>query len=118
MFLLLFAQHTLYEALAQPFWEAQLEDDIALRLLHRAVSRLEKSVVAAAAVVGVGVEARGAVVLCHHAPLLAGSVTMYNDVVALFEGARVDVDFAVLRILCLSFDVDFSDKNFDVLHLF
>ena len=93
-----------------------MEDDIALRLLHRAVSRLEKRVVAAAAVVGVGVKARGAVVLCHHAPLLAGSVTVYNDVVAFLEGAGIDVDFPVFRILCLGFDVDVVDKNFDVLH--
>ena len=118
LFLLLLAQHTLYEAFAEPFREAQLEDHVVQRLLHRAVRRLEERVVAAAAVVGVGVEARRAVVLGHHAPLLARAVAVRHQVGILHESAGIDVDFAILGIRCLGLDVDVVDKNFDVLHCF
>ena len=89
-----------------------MEDDIALRLLHHAVSRLEERVVAAAAVVGVGVEARRAVVLCHHASLLARAVAVPHQVGILLKGAGEDVDVAVLVEDRLGLDADSVDKDF------
>lgn len=115
-FLLLLAQHTLYEAFAQSFREAQLEEDVLLRLLHRAVRRLEERVVAVAAAYGVGVEARGAVVVRHHTSFLADAVAVRHQVGILLEGAGVDVDVAVLVEDRLSLDADVVDKNFDVFH--
>ena len=116
MFLFL-AQHLHYEAFAEIFAEAELENHIVLRLLDGAVRRLEEGVVAAAAVGGVGAEARRAVVVGHHAPFLADAVTMRHKVGILLERARIDVDTAVFVVHRLRFDADVVDENLLIFHL-
>lgn len=116
LLLLLLAQHTLDEAFAQTFGEAQLENHVVLRLLHHTMRRLEERVVAATAAQGVGMEARGAVIMRHHAPLLAYTVAVKHHVGVLLESAGVDVDFAILGIRCLGLNVDVVDKYFNVFH--
>ena len=114
--LLLLAQHLHYEVFAEMFGEAEHENHVVLRLLHRTVRGAEEGVVAAAAVHGVGAEAGGAVVLGHQAPSLAGAVAVSHKVGVLLEHARIDVDTAILIVNRLSFDTDVADENFLFFH--
>lgn len=112
LFLLFVVEHGHDERLAEAFWEAQLEDDALLRLLHLAVGGAEEGVVAVAAVGGVGAEMAGAVVVGHHASFLAGAVAVRHEMGILLEGAGVDVDVAVLVEDRLGLDVDVVDEDF------
>jgi len=116
LFLLFGAEEGSDEFEAEVFGETEDEDDLVAGFLDLAVRGVEEEVVTAAGVDGVGVKARGAVVLCHHAPLLARAVAVCHQVGVLHESAGMDVDFAILGIRCLGLDVDVVDKNFDVLH--
>ena len=112
----LFVEERLDESLAQLLGEAQLEDDAAPRLLHLAVSRAEECRIAAAAVLGVGGETAGAVVLGHHASLLTGLAATANDVLPQLEWAWVDVDVTVLIEHCLCLHLEILDKNVLLFH--
>ena len=114
--LLLLAQHLHYEVFAEMFGEAEHENHVVLRLLHRTVRGAEEGVVAAAAVDGVGGETARAVVLGHHAPSLAGAVAVSHEVRILLESAGIDVDTAVLVVNRLGFDTDVADENFLIFH--
>lgn len=119
LLLRLLAVQPLDESPAQPLGEPQLEDDVVPRLLHDAVRRAEQFPVAAAAVLGIGAEAARAVVLRHHAPLLDGAPGAASDVLPQFEGARIDVDVAILGEHRLSLHLEIVDENlFHCLELF
>lgn len=74
--------------------------------------RLHERSVAYGAVLAIRTEVLGAIVIGHHASLLACLVlTIGHDVLTLFEAARIDVDVTVGHEYCLRLHVCVLDEN-------
>lgn len=112
------AKHAHYKDFTIALGEAELEYNVFLGFFDLAVGSEEEGFVAAAAVVGVGAEGRGAVVEGHHTSLLADAVAVGDEVRVLLEGARCGVDAAVLEEDGLGLDLDLVDKDLEFFYTF